>query len=973
MKKILSLVLIVIALLIGGFAQDIQHTQNYRFFKPTPGSANWANQMNQNLDSIDTNLFSLSTSITGLRSTLQTLSRPTIDCTVYGTSFFLQKLSIDGTIQCVQAAMVSMIPAAQVQTDWNASSGLAQILNKPTIPAAQVQSDWNETTNTSVDYIKNKPAIPTNTNQLTNGANFIAASGAPVQSVNGQTGAVLLAIPAAQIQVDWNATSGLAAILNKPSSLSLPGVTSDGSNGINVSGSVAFGASSLLQDGTLVSPKRFGACGNATCDDTVAVQAAVTWMDAHGGMLYVLPTETYKLTSTIISVASHPWDLSCAGSYGPGGFLWAGSKGTMTGGTNNMDAVMIKIGNTSTSTAIVNVYGCNWDSINDAHRASAAIYQVRRSGPTIQGNKFNNLIDGYVGTQLTSTIIDNNWVYGVWRDGIRLDQSGGGNININTISHTNCGYNKRWCIYAVGGTGNIIRESSIQGNSGDYHTYGTGSIITRNGTSATITLTDLSTLDVYVGQNITVGNSTGANGGAGACDGGWEITSVNAGAGTVTYSDTGAADTCSIAAGNNVTVGARGGTYLGVSASSYRDNRHEDSFSAGGPNYRPVLVAGSNNTIDTNNFSGCGSGKCKYVAELVSGAQNTVFRSNYPAGGTSGYFALNNAGSGGVASFIADTNICDPAGNTTCIGVTPTSTTPLRTFWGGFAMIGPTDSNNARKASVLTYLDAYGNLYGFLAMAACGDSGCTYPQVQSGSTFSRSDLVLNIDYSNVTSRVGWRCTASGGCTNSATGWAVIGGVSSVNGNTGAVTTPTSFSGLSGAATSGQLPGTGNAAKVCTSSAAGVSGNFVSWDANGNCTDSGVSASGSGVSFLGGAPLTLSNKSALIASGSAVAVGTTNAAGIWRLCTHIQVTACTSCAGTIIPTLNYTENSIAVPKQMPYPNPISGSANAVSVSGCVEPNLANSATVTVYTQGTASNTYTYYLTVTGEYLGTTRVQ
>ena len=52
------------------------------------------------------------------------------------------------------------IPAAQVNSDWNASSGVAQILNKPTIPAEQIQSDWNQTTTTAKDYIKNKPTIP---------------------------------------------------------------------------------------------------------------------------------------------------------------------------------------------------------------------------------------------------------------------------------------------------------------------------------------------------------------------------------------------------------------------------------------------------------------------------------------------------------------------------------------------------------------------------------------------------------------------------------------------------------------------------------------------------------------------------------------------------------------------------------------------------------------------------------------------
>ena len=71
------------------------------------------------------------------------------------------------------------IPAAQVNSDWNASSGVAQILNKPTlatvattgaysdlsgtpsIPAAQIQSDWNQSDNTQLDFIKNKPTIPT--------------------------------------------------------------------------------------------------------------------------------------------------------------------------------------------------------------------------------------------------------------------------------------------------------------------------------------------------------------------------------------------------------------------------------------------------------------------------------------------------------------------------------------------------------------------------------------------------------------------------------------------------------------------------------------------------------------------------------------------------------------------------------------------------------------------------------------------
>jgi hypothetical protein len=66
----------------------------------------------------------------------------------------------------------------QVNSDWNAVSGVAEILNKPnlatvatsgsytdlinqpSIPAAQIQSDWTQANNAAVDFIKNKPAIP---------------------------------------------------------------------------------------------------------------------------------------------------------------------------------------------------------------------------------------------------------------------------------------------------------------------------------------------------------------------------------------------------------------------------------------------------------------------------------------------------------------------------------------------------------------------------------------------------------------------------------------------------------------------------------------------------------------------------------------------------------------------------------------------------------------------------------------------
>lgn len=73
------------------------------------------------------------------------------------------------------------IPAAQVNSDWNASSGVAQILNKPTIPTVPTALSA---------FTDDLGSNPTHTH-----SQYLTS--APVTSVNGQTGAVSLTIPAA--------------------------------------------------------------------------------------------------------------------------------------------------------------------------------------------------------------------------------------------------------------------------------------------------------------------------------------------------------------------------------------------------------------------------------------------------------------------------------------------------------------------------------------------------------------------------------------------------------------------------------------------------------------------------------------------------------------------------------------------------------------------------------------------------------
>ena len=149
------------------------------------------------------------------------------------------------------------IPAAQVNSDWNASSGVATILNKPSLATVATsgdyddlqnkptiptnvsdlnndsgfitswgQADWNQSDNTASDYVKNKPSLASvatsgSYNDLSDKPTIPAS---PVQSNWNESDTSSLAyiqnkpsIPAAQVNADWNSSSGVSEILNKPS------------------------------------------------------------------------------------------------------------------------------------------------------------------------------------------------------------------------------------------------------------------------------------------------------------------------------------------------------------------------------------------------------------------------------------------------------------------------------------------------------------------------------------------------------------------------------------------------------------------------------------------------------------------------------------------------------------------------------------------------------------------------------------
>lgn len=79
-------------------------------------------------------------------------------------------LSNQTDLQSALNAKANVADLATVATTWDYDD----LTNKPTIPAAQVNSDWNA--NSGVAQILNKPTIPTATSQLTNDSWYITSA-----------------------------------------------------------------------------------------------------------------------------------------------------------------------------------------------------------------------------------------------------------------------------------------------------------------------------------------------------------------------------------------------------------------------------------------------------------------------------------------------------------------------------------------------------------------------------------------------------------------------------------------------------------------------------------------------------------------------------------------------------------------------------------------------------------------------------
>lgn len=153
--------------------------------------------------------------------------------------------------------------SADSQTDNNFTNTLKTKLDGIASGAeVNVQADWNEASSSSDAYIKNKPSLAT-----------VATSGSYNDLTNKPT------IPAAQVNSDWNANSGVAQILNKPSLATV--ATSGSYNDLTNKPTI-----STVNDATLTIQKNGSTVNTFTANASSNVTANIT-----------VPTKTSELTN----------------------------------------------------------------------------------------------------------------------------------------------------------------------------------------------------------------------------------------------------------------------------------------------------------------------------------------------------------------------------------------------------------------------------------------------------------------------------------------------------------------------------------------------------------------------------------------------------------------------------------------------------------------------------------------------------
>lgn len=294
------------------------------------------------------------------------------------------------------------IPAAQVQTDWNAVSGLGVILNKPVLfsgaysaltgtpssftPSAHTHSisdttglssaiaaKFDNPTGTTAQYLRGDgtvatfPTIPTNTNQLTNGAGFITgvSSGditsalgfTPYNATNpsgyvGQSGArsAISLTTTGSGAASYNSTTGVLNVPT-PSAGGAGTVTSVGlsSSDLSITGSPVTSSGSFTAN-LNTSGVSAGTYSSVTVTNKGIVTSATNRSQASASRSL---NSGFQISTTRDSLVNYSVDVSCTAT------LLGGQTGTVflevasdSGFTTNLQEVARSVNGNSVSLAI---------------------------------------------------------------------------------------------------------------------------------------------------------------------------------------------------------------------------------------------------------------------------------------------------------------------------------------------------------------------------------------------------------------------------------------------------------------------------------------------------------------------------------------------------------------------------------------------------------------------------------------------
>ncbi len=194
------------------------------------------------------------------------------------------------------------IPAAQVNSDWNATSGLEQILNRPTLATVATSGQYSD------------------------------LSGLPT-------------IPAAQVNSDWNSSSGVSQILNKPTLFSgsyndltnKPTIPSDLADLANVSSNAPANNDVLSWNGSNWAPSSTSGGGSSSfvgLTDTPGSLTASKWLRVNASanaLEYVnAPYDTSYTQSAIVDGSNVKLRLSSSQAVNDDILITAGANITIS-------------------------------------------------------------------------------------------------------------------------------------------------------------------------------------------------------------------------------------------------------------------------------------------------------------------------------------------------------------------------------------------------------------------------------------------------------------------------------------------------------------------------------------------------------------------------------------------------------------------------------------------------------------------